>query len=71
MRALIYPNLKLAEEFASKHDLELLQNQRILGERVLVLPKGRDMYNMQGKIAISHGAAHIEEVIIPFVEVFS
>jgi len=71
LRALIYPNLKLAEEFAHEHDFAIIQNQRILGEKVLVLPPGREMFNPADKLGISHGAIHIEEVIIPFVEVLS
>jgi len=71
LRALIYPNKKLAEEFSHKHDLVMLQNQRILGEKVLVLPRGREMFNPEDKLGISHGAIHIEEVVIPFVEVLS
>ena len=71
LRALIYPNLKLAEEFAHEHDFVIIQNQRILGEKVLVLPPGRKMFNPADKLGISHGAIHIEEVVIPFVEVLS
>ena len=69
LRAFIYPNKKLAEEFANKNDLVMIQNERILGDKVLVLPRGRDMFNPAGKLGISHGGIHIEEVIIPFVEV--
>jgi hypothetical protein len=71
LRALIYPNIKLAQEFAVKHDLILLQNQRILGEKVLVIPQGREMFNSKDKLGINHGAIHIEEIVIPFVEVFA
>ena len=69
LRALIYPNTKLAEEFATKNDLILFHSHRILGEKVLVLPQGREMFSAKGKPGISHGGIHIEEVVIPFVEV--
>ena len=69
LRALIYPNAKLAEEFASKNDLILFHSPRILGEKVLVLPRGREMFSTKDKLGISHGGIHIEEVVIPFVEV--
>lgn len=70
-RALLYPNLQLAEEFASRHGLAIFKSQRILGDKVLVLPPGREMFSPKDKLGISHGAIHIEEVIIPFVEVLS
>ena len=69
LRALIYPNAKLAEEFATKNELNLFHSPRILGEKVLVLPRGREMFSTKEKLGISHGGIHIEEVIIPFVEV--
>ncbi|MEN6462208.1 MAG: PglZ domain-containing protein [Syntrophomonas sp.] len=71
LRALIYPNIKLAEDFANKNDLILIQNPRILGDRALVLPRGRQMFNTKDKLGISHGGIHIEEVVIPFVEVLT
>ena len=71
LRALIYPNIKLAEEFATKNDLILFRSQRILGEKVLVLPRGRKMFTTKDKPGISHGGIHIEELVIPFVEVLS
>ena len=69
LRVLVYPNRTLAEEFATNNNLILLQNQRILGEKAMVLPWGREMFNLKGKIGISHGGIHVEEVVIPFVEV--
>ena len=69
LRALIYPNAKLAEEFAANKDLFLFRSQRILGDKVLVLPQGRKMFSTKDKPGISHGGIHIEELIIPFVEV--
>lgn len=71
LRALVYPNRKLAEEFATNNNLILLEDKHILGDKVLVLPWGREMFNLDDKISISHGGIHIEEVVIPFVEVLS
>ncbi|OCZ54244.1 hypothetical protein A7D23_05595 [Dehalobacter sp. TeCB1] len=68
-RALIYPNKKLAEEFASKNEVMVMQNQRIVGDKVLIFPRGREMFNTKDKLEISHGGTNIQEVIIPFVEV--
>ncbi|MDD2585768.1 MAG: PglZ domain-containing protein [Syntrophomonadaceae bacterium] len=69
LRVLRYPNIKLAEEFATPKGLLLYQNPQILGEKVLVFPKGREMFCNKEHICISHGGIHIEELIIPFVEV--
>lgn len=69
LRALIYPNAKLAEEFATNNDLVLFRIPRILGEKVLVLPQWRTMFSTKDKPGISHGGIHIEELVIPFVEV--
>ena len=43
----------------------------ILGDKVLVVPKGREMFALQGDTAVTHGGIHIEEVIVPFVEVLA
>jgi len=69
LRVLVYPNRILAEEFAEKNDLILLTSPHILGEKTLILPRGREMFNSKDKLGISHGGIHIEEVVIPFVEV--
>lgn len=68
-RALVYPNKLLAGDFAKNSNVNVIQNQRILGEKVLVVPRGREMFNTKNKFEISHGGINIEEVIIPFVEV--
>lgn len=68
-RVLIYPNEQLARDFARDKDVDLYTNLNLLSERVLVLPRGRDMFSPTGEMAISHGGIHIEEIIIPFVEV--
>lgn len=69
MRALLYPNEMLAREFASENDVITYKNTKILGDKVLILPRGRDMFYAADRLKISHGGIHIEEVIIPFVEV--
>lgn len=71
LRVLVYPNKELAAEFAAKNNLILFQNQRLLSGKALVLPMGREMFSLQDKLSISHGGIHIEEVVIPFVEVLS
>ena len=71
LRVLVYPNRKLAEEFATNNNLILLEDKGILGDKILVLPRGREMFTSKDKISISHGGIHIEEVVIPFVEVLS
>ena len=70
-RVLVYPNKELAAEFADKKDLILFENQRLLGGKALVLPRGREMFSSRDKLSVSHGGIHIEEVVIPFVEVLS
>lgn len=69
-RALVYPNPRLAEEFAERHEVILLPSQGNFEDKVLVFPRGREMFHTRDKLEISHGGIHIEEVIIPFVEVF-
>ena len=68
-RSLLYPNALLAQDFAQGKNVQLYANTRLLQDRVLVLPQGRDMFASLGETAISHGGIHIEEVLIPFVEV--
>ncbi len=68
-RALVYPNNRLAEDFARDNDVLLWENQRILGGKVLALTHNREMFGPKNKMEISHGGINIEEVIIPFVEV--
>ena len=70
-RALLYPNRLLAEDFARGKDVLICRQAGILGDKVLVVPKGREMFALQGDTAVTHGGIHIEEVIVPFVEVLA
>ncbi len=67
-RALLYPNKTLAMDFVSQKE-KLFENNNLLGEKVLVFPKGREMFATKNEIAITHGGVHLEEVIVPFIEV--
>ena len=68
-RALFYPNKILAEEFCKGKALLQYENQNISGNNVLVFPKSRDMFARTKDLMITHGGIHIEEVIVPFIEV--
>ncbi|MFC1592844.1 PglZ domain-containing protein [Candidatus Omnitrophota bacterium] len=68
-RALVYPNKILAEEFCRGKDLLLYNNQHVSGNNVLVFPKFREMFARANDLVITHGGIHIEEVIVPFIEV--
>ena len=68
-RSLLFSNDLLAKDFAQGKDVQVYVNPSLLQDRVLVLPQGRDMFANAGEMAISHGGIHIEEVLIPFVEV--
>jgi len=68
-RALLFPNRLLAADFAAGKDLLAYENTNLLGDKVAVFPAGREMFGKKGETAISHGGIHLEEVIVPFVEV--
>lgn len=70
-RALIYPEESLAREFyyGEENELYLYNNKGVLGEKSVIFPKGRSMFAKKKYTAISHGGVHIEEVIVPFIEV--
>lgn len=68
-RAALYPNEALADDFVSQHNVHKYLKKDIFGSKVAVFPKHRDMFGKEGDCTISHGGLHIEEVIIPFVEV--
>lgn len=69
-RVLIYESKALAQEFAQKEDLPIYENEGLIGNKILVFPKYRDMFAQKEYRAISHGGIHIEEMIVPFVEVY-
>ena len=70
-RALQYPEDILAREFYRKRptELYLYKDNGVLGEKSIIFPKGRDMFAKKENTAISHGGIHLEEVIVPFIEV--
>lgn len=68
-RALLYPNKTLADDFADKKRVKLFRNTNLLGEKILIFPQGREMFAAEKEVAISHGGIHLEEVIVPFIEV--
>jgi len=70
-RALEYPDDILAREFYQERptELYLYKDYGVLGEKSIIFPKGRDMFAKKENTAISHGGIHIEEVIVPFIEV--
>ncbi len=68
-RALLYPNKILAHEFAVNKDVIVFEDKGTLGESVAVFPRFHEMFSKKGDTAITHGGIHVEEVIIPFVEV--
>jgi len=72
-RVLGYTEEVLAREFFQERQTELYlyKNKAVLGERYFIFPKGRSMFAKKKYTAISHGGIHIEEVIVPFIEVLS
>ncbi|AKX96037.1 PglZ domain protein [Moorella thermoacetica] len=68
-RALLFPNKLLAEDFAAGKNLIVYENSSLFGDAVAVFPPGREMFGPKGETVISHGGIHIEEVIVPFIEV--
>jgi hypothetical protein len=68
-RALLYPNGLLAQEFANNNDVVIFKDKETLGESVVIFPRSHEMFARKGALAITHGGIHIEEVVIPFVEV--
>jgi hypothetical protein len=72
-RALIYPKDILARDFYRKmpNELYIYRDYGVLGEKSIIFPKGRYMFAKKENTAISHGGIHIEEVIVPFIEVLA
>jgi len=69
-RALLYPNKTLADDFSAQKRVKSFEETTLLGERIIVFPIGREMFTTEKETAISHGGIHLEEVIVPFIEVF-
>lgn len=70
-RALLFPNRLLAEDFAAGKNVVIYEDLYLLGKQVAVFPGGREMFGPEGEEAISHGGIHLEEVVVPFVEVLA
>ncbi len=71
-RACLFPNERLAIDFLEKDDrLILYQHKEVLGENYAVLAPWRGMFGNVNETAISHGGLHLEEVIVPCVEVLA
>jgi hypothetical protein len=68
-RALIYPNKLLAKDFARHKEVIVYESPVILGEKVAILPGLRKMFAPENNVSITHGGIHLEEVIVPFIEV--
>lgn len=70
-RALKYPDRTLAHDYykGKNTDLYLFPHYETLGKEVIIFPKGRKMFAKKGVKGITHGGVHIEEAIIPFIEV--
>lgn len=70
-RALKYTEDVLAREYCKDKftELYLFHNHETLGTDSIVIPKGRKMFAKKHVTGINHGGVHLEEVIIPFVEV--
>ena len=70
-RVLVYPEDILAREYYRERQTELFfyKDYGVLGEKAVIFPKGRSMFAKKQHTAISHGGIHIEEVIVPFIEV--
>lgn len=68
-RALVYPNRILAEEFSRGKDVLIYEDNTVTGNSVIVFPVDRMMFAKPNDLMITHGGIHIEEVIVPFVEV--
>ena len=69
-RACLFPNKRLAEDFM-KRDERLLfyENEELLGKSCAVFAPWRGMFGSLNEKEISHGGIHLEEVVVPFVEV--
>lgn len=69
-RVALFPNKILAREFLEKDEkLIEFEHKDTLGNSIAVFPPGHKMYGKTDHRAISHGGIHMEEVIIPFVEI--
>lgn len=70
-RALKYTEDVLARDYYKDKSTELylFHNYETLGTDSIIIPKGRKMFAKKHITGINHGGLHLEEVIIPFIEV--
>ncbi len=70
-RALKYKEDVLARDYCKDKptELYLFHNNETLGTDSIIIPKGRKMFAKKHITGINHGGVHLEEVIIPFIEV--
>ena len=69
-RACLFNNRHLAADFADRYnDLYLFEYEELLGEKCAVFAPWRGMFGNEKERKITHGGIHLEEVVVPFVEV--
>jgi hypothetical protein len=70
-RALKYTEDILARDYYrdKSTELYLFHNYETLGKDSIIIPRGRKMFAKKYVTGINHGGVHLEEVIIPFIEV--
>lgn len=70
-RALKYKEDVLARDYCKDKftELYLFHSNETLGTDSIIIPKGRKMFAKKHVTGINHGGVHLEEVIIPFIEV--
>jgi hypothetical protein len=70
-RALRYIEDVLARDYYKDKatDLYMFRNFETFGTDSIIIPKGRKMFTKKYITGINHGGVHLEEVIVPFIEV--
>ena len=69
-RACLFNNELLAKEFVEKdRELKLFKCEEIFDDQYLVFSPWRKMFGNVDQNEITHGGMHLEEVVVPFVEV--
>ena len=53
------------------NELIFFENKEIMGDSCAVFSPWRKMFGKEGQNEITHGGIHLEEVVVPFVEVMS
>lgn len=71
-RACLFPNKRLADDFMRRDErLLFYENEELLGKSCAVFAPWRGMFGSPKEKEISHGGIHLEEVVVPFVEVLA